>query len=136
MKPRLFSKTLLGVIAVLAVSTASTSAFSQSAEYRLGYDQGYRDAMAAQQQEGHRDAGRMTIMAARYGTHEEACDASEAIRRIAGWRRHVEFQANNNLCGDPAMGRQKHLFVEYRCSNGPVQRVEARENDVLSLYCQ
>ena len=136
LKARLVSKTMLSLVAALSLGTLCSTASSQSMEFRQGYDQGYRDAMAAQEREGHREPERISIMAARYGTREEACDASESIRRIAGWRRHVEFVVNNNLCGDPAFGRPKHLFVEYRCSGGAVIRTEAHENEMMSLYCQ
>jgi len=124
----------LSVGALLA--SLGSDAAAQSSEYRRGYEQGYRDALGAQQRDDYRESGRVMILSARYGIRERACDASESIRRIVGWRRGADFIVNNNLCGDPAPGRLKNLYIEYRCPDGQEQRMNARENELISLYCR
>lgn len=130
-----------GLIAALFCQLCiSASAQAQSEEYRRGYEQGYRDGQAGQRPEGWRQPGwqpkPIQILSASYGTRYAACDASESLRRIAGWNRRVDLMVNNNLCGDPAYGRPKRLAYEYQCSDGAVLRGEARENEVITLYCR
>ncbi|MEB0140211.1 MULTISPECIES: hypothetical protein [unclassified Undibacterium] len=121
---------------VLLLAASAATAMAQSQEYRQGYDQGYRDGMNARGHEEQRESGRIVILAARYGIRNEACDATESIRRIASGRRRAEFVANNNLCGDPAQGRPKQLWVEFRCGESQTQRAEASESGQISLYCR
>lgn len=136
MHTRFFAKARLRLFTFLALATIATSAFSQSAEYRRGYDQGFRDGQAAHERSGRQEPAHIVILAARYGTRDSACDARETIRSFVGWRRHVDVLVNNDLCGDPARGRPKHLFVEYRCGGEGAQRSEAREGETMSLYCR
>ncbi|CAN5236561.1 hypothetical protein BH11PSE11_BH11PSE11_16890 [soil metagenome] len=128
------------LLAFVALGVLATSAFAQSAEYRRGYDAGYRDGLSARGGEGRgesrRESPRIGILSARYGSREGSCDASDTIRRMAGWNRHVEFTVNNDLCGDPDEGRRKRLNVEYRCGDGSRQRSEAGEGSIMSLSCQ
>lgn len=137
MTTRFAPRQALWLFAILALG--APSAFSQSSDYRRGYDQGYRDGMAAAQGGQDQPAERrerILIDEAQYGTRGATCDASEAIRQIAGRRRHAEFKVDNALCGDPAKNRIKRLVVRYRCGDGPEQRAEAREGGVMSLYCR
>jgi hypothetical protein len=140
MKSFLPAKNAWRVAAMIALATAAATASAQSNEYRRGYDQGYRDGFAAAQAEqgsGQRHGGeRINIVSARYGNRDGVCDARQAVRQIAGRRRHVEFRVGNDLCGDPSPGREKRLSVIYTCGGGPELRADARENSVISLYCR
>lgn len=114
----------------------SEHANAQGYGYQQGYEQGYRDGADTRERDWRRDDGRITILGARYGSRERACDATEALRRMIGWRPGAEFIVNNNLCGDPAYGRVKRLYVEYRCGYGEIRRIEGRENEIISMYCR
>ena len=133
-----YRKSALCAAMVAAFSLASASAGAQSEEYRRGYDQGYRDGAEAQSRTDQGGpAGRIIIEEARYGARDAGmCDARGAIQRIAGWRRHIDVRVDNNLCGDPAYGVPKMLFVRYRCGDSQSARVEAPENGVMQLSCQ
>jgi hypothetical protein len=131
-------KVLLGAAIGLAFAGASGLAFSQSAEYRQGYEQGYRDGADAQR---HADTGgpvgHIIIEEAHYGRRDAGvCDAREAIQRAIGWRRHFEIHVGNELCGDPAPHEPKHLHVRYRCGDSQSAEAEAPESSVMALSCQ
>jgi hypothetical protein len=129
------NKKLLGLTVVSVLMAASSVACAQSAEYRQGYDQGYRDAIESQSH--HEGPGRIIIEEARYGAHDGgACDARDAIQRNVGWRRHFDVLVGNELCGDPAHGQQKHLHVRYRCGDSQPVHAEAPEGAVIALSCQ
>ncbi|HEY8027865.1 MAG TPA: hypothetical protein VIF60_25225 [Burkholderiaceae bacterium] len=132
------SKQFLCVLMLATAGLASGSAMAQSQEYRRGYDQGYRDGAEAQSQAdrgGQR--GRIVIEEAHYGSREGGfCEAREALQRMAGWRRHLDILADNNLCGDPAHGIPKHLDVRYRCGDSQPMRAEAHEGEMLALNCE
>ena len=137
MNARFFCKNALRVLSFLALGAVTASAFSQSAEYRRGYEAGFRDGQASMEREGGREHwGRINILSARYGTRDSSCDARDTIRSYAGSRRDVEIRVNNDLCGDPAQGRHKMLVVEYRCGDGPRKRIETRESDTMFLSCR
>ena len=127
----------LSVLAFVMLGLLSAPAFSQSAEYRRGYDQGYRDgaeAATAQAQPG--GMGRIIIVEAIYGTRGASCNALDAIQQSSGRRRHLEVRANNDLCGDPAPKQPKRLAITYRCGDGPEQRVVGREGSVVVMSCR
>lgn len=126
------------LVAVLALTVASTSAFAQSAEYRRGYDDGY----AAAQRDGRGDRGDrgrwnggLRIEEAEYGTRNASCDARRAVRDAIE-RNGDSVQVGNHLCGDPAYNAQKRLTVVYRCGNSESLRVTAREGETLRLGCR
>ncbi len=132
-------KRSLSILTFATLGLMAGSAFSQSAEYRRGYDQGYRDGSGATRDQAPQPmpvTGRITILDARYGFRAEACDARGAIQEIALARRHIDVLAGNSLCGDPAPGRVKRLSVVYRCGDGPEQRVAGPEGSVLALSCR
>ncbi|HEX8957024.1 MAG TPA: hypothetical protein VF798_12150 [Burkholderiaceae bacterium] len=121
-----------------ACCLVSATAGAQSEEYRRGYEQGYRDGAEAQGR-ADRDgpAGRIILEDARYGVSDgPSCDARGTIQQMVGWRRHADIPVGNNLCGDPAYGNPKILFVRYRCGNSESASVQAPENSVLRLSCQ
>lgn len=132
-------KAILRSLAVVSMLGAmSGAAFGQSAEYRRGYDQGYRDGMETQE---HKDRGgavaRIIIEEANYGTRDGGfCHPRDAIQQIVGWRRHADINVSNDLCGDPAPGRPKHLHVRYRCGDSGSAEAEAPESSVLELSCR
>jgi hypothetical protein len=135
-------KRALCSLGLLACCALSASAFAQSNEYRRGYDQGYRDGIEAQSRQGQQyeregeRAERIRIEEARYGTRDNACDATEAVQRAIGWHRHATIVATNELCGDPDVGRQKQLRIVYRCGDEPVARVQAGEGAAVMLGCR
>ncbi len=138
MKRTFPGRTALYAIVLLACGLASATAGAQSEEYRRGYDQGYRDGAEAQNHADHGGpAGRIIIEEAHYGVRGGGfCDARGAVQQLVGWRRHADVPAGNNLCGDPAYGMPKFLFVRYRCGDSQAARAEAPENAILQLSCQ
>ncbi|MFI4938926.1 MAG: hypothetical protein ACHP7O_01055 [Burkholderiales bacterium] len=136
-------KQYLRIAVFAALGAASGVVCAQSAEYRQGYEQGYRDGTEAQNhmdhREDHRDgaAGRIIIEEAKYGARDGGfCDPSEALRQVIGWRRHIDIKASNELCGDPAPHRPKHLEIRYRCGDRSSAHVETPESGVLSISCR
>ena len=135
-------KRLICAIAFLGLGVLSGAACAQSAEYRRGYDQGYRDGMAAAQGRGgpqeHGGAyrGRIHVAEALYGVRDASCDAREAVRQMAGRYANPSITASNQLCGDPAPRSRKRLTVTYRCGDGALVRVQADEGDSLTMNCQ
>lgn len=139
-------KTTLCTLVLAACSLVAANAQAQSEEYRRGYEQGYHDGAEAQSHADHGGPqGLIIIEEAHYAAREitregfrevAACDARGTIQHMVGWRRHFDVPVNNNLCGDPAFGVPKHLFVRYRCGDSQSARVEAPENAILQLSCQ
>jgi hypothetical protein len=126
----------LALVAVLGA--VSGVACAQSREYRQGYDQGYHDGVESVEHRDHGGAaGRIIIEEARYGARDAGvCNAHDAIQQIVGWRRHADIRVSNELCGDPARGREKHLHVRYRCGDSPSAEAEGPENSVIELSCR
>ena len=131
-------KGVLCALGFITLGAISASAFAQSAEYRRGYDQGYRDGIEAQNRQGQQDEerGRIIIEDASYGTRDARCDIRETIQNAVGWRRNISIAANNDLCGDPAPNRLKQLEIRYRCGDGPVLRERVREGGTVTLNCR
>ena len=142
MDQQLTSKRLMCALAFIGLGVVSAAASAQSQEYRRGYDQGYRDGMAAaqgrggQQDHGGYGRGRLHIAEALYGVRNASCDARESVRQMAGRYSNPSITANNQLCGDPAPGARKRLTVTYRCGDSPLVRAQADEGDSLTLNCQ
>ena len=137
---KLASPTLRRIVAVLALTAASTSAFAQSADYRRGYDDGYaagqRDSRGDRGDRG--DRGRdwdVRIEQADYGSSRGMCNARRAVRDIVE-RGGNSIPVGNQLCGDPAVSTQKRLTVVYRCGNSQPVRVSASEGETLRLGCR
>ena len=128
---------IMRIAAVLALTAASASAFSQSDEYRRGYADGY----AAGQRAAHDDRGnsrgqaRVRVEEAEYGVRGAMCDAREAVRHEVE-RNDGNVRASNQLCGDPARDVQKHLRIVYRCGDSEPVRVSVREDESLRLSCR
>lgn len=128
---------LLLTAAVLCLFAAA-QASAQSEEYRRGYDQGYRDAMEAQQHPRQEGNWHILVEEAHYGSREGGggfCEAREPIQREIGGRRRADIRVDNGLCGDPAPGFHKHIEVRYRCGDSQPVRAEAPEGSVLELHC-
>lgn len=144
MENQLVGKRLMCALAFIGLGVVSGAASAQSAEYRRGYDQGYREGMAAAQTRDGRDArqdygrgrGRIQIVEAMWGVRDASCDAREAVRQIAGRYSNPSVTANNQLCGDPAPRARKRLTVTYRCGDSQLMRAQADEGDSLTLNCQ
>jgi len=142
---KILTPSMRRIVAVLALTAASTSAFAQSADYRRGYDEGYaagqRDSRGDRGDRDDRgDRGRgndwgIRIEQAEYGTGNAMCNARRAVRDAAE-RNGGVIPVGNQLCGDPAVSRPKRLNVVYRCGNGEPMRVSARENETMRLSCR
>ena len=126
---------------------ASACAMAQSQEYRRGYDQGYRDGIAAAQEGGREWRGgrrgdnehgrwRIEIERADYGVREGSCDARPAVMQALARGGNLSITAGNQVCGDPAPRKRKRLTVIYRCGDSDTQRAEADEGDALTLNCR
>lgn len=131
-------KGALCALGFITLGAMSVSAFAQSAEYRRGYDQGYRDGIEAQDRQGQQGEppGRIIIEEASYGTRDAACDIRETVQQAVGRRRNISIAATNDLCGDPAPNHLKRLEIRYRCGNGPVLRARTREGSSVTLNCR
>ncbi|MEO6407239.1 MAG: hypothetical protein ABIO45_00600 [Burkholderiaceae bacterium] len=131
------SSTARNLFCIAAMAAASVPAFAQSREFQRGYEQGYRDGVESTQNQGpDRRGSRIRLERAVYGFRGEVCDATEAVRNVAGGRRNVMIAANNDLCGDSAPNRPKTLTVTYRCADEAVRRVSVREGQSLTLTCR
>ena len=150
----------LGLAALCAV--AAPAALAQSAEYRRGYEDGFRAAQSGGQPQqpgfgiggyggprqpdyapgyGNNDGGgggrRIAILDARYGRGNSVCDAREAVQQIVDERGGAAFEVNNDLCGDPAANQTKVLNVTYRCGRGGgAVRASAPEGRALRIACR
>jgi hypothetical protein len=138
---KLASKGVLCALGFMTLGAMSVSAFAQSTEYRRGYDQGYRDGIEAQSQQGQPGQqggprGRIHIEEARYGVRDATCDARDKVQQAVGWRRNVSIIANNELCGDPAPNRLKRLSITFRCGNEAALRTQTREGGTITMNCQ
>jgi hypothetical protein len=126
---------LLGAV---ALATLSVTAFAQSAEYRRGYDAGYRDGQAAvtggQGRPGW--ASRVRIDEALYGVRGAQCDARASLQQRLSGPDGYGIIVDNSLCGDPLPGQPKQLTIRYRCGNGIAQRTIAPEGSTIALDCR
>ena len=139
MTPGLSTKRVVSVLCFAAFAMTAGSAFSQSAEYRRGYDQGYRDGAAASgaQAQYPNATGQITISSALYGVRGARCDARESVQALAAGRRRVDVKVDNALCGDPAPNQaNKHMTVTYDCGNGSERRVSGPEGTTLAITCR
>ena len=138
MNTELVRKGVLCALGFITLGAMSASAFAQSAEYRRGYDQGYRDGIEAQSRQGQqgRWVGRIIIEHASYGIRDASCNVRDTVQQAAGWRRNISIAATNELCGDPAPNHLKQLDVRYRCGDGPALHVQTREGGSVTLNCQ
>lgn len=139
--------TMLRLAGAALLLAASTCVQAQSQEFRRGYDQGYRDGMAAAQgggrdwrggDRGGNDQGRwrMEIERAEYGVREGFCDARPAVMQALAHGTNFSITVGNQLCGDPAPRKRKRLTVMYRCGDGEVRRGQADEGGALTLNCR
>jgi len=130
---------IVSALTIATLGTLAGPAFSQSAEYRRGYDQGYRDGAesARSPAENAPMRGRIAILSASYGVRGAQCDAGANIQALATGRRHVDVKVDNELCGDPAQGQgNKQLQVTYSCGNGPERRAGGPEGSIVSISCR
>lgn len=142
------TRPLLSAMAVIALLAPLGAAQAQSAEYRRGYDDGYRAGMETSRGDnmhgpGRRDSGgggggrnRIIIEDAAYGDRDGVCDARPAVQAMVERQREPLVRADNRLCGDPAPRRAKALEITYRCGNGPMLRTALREDTQAVLTCR
>jgi len=74
------------------------------------------------------------IIEARYGTDRRSCNATRAMRRACEGDDSCSVKAGNELCGDPAPGQVKTLYVTYRCEGRP-RDITRTEGKYLRLDC-
>ena len=132
-------KRIFSVLSFAALAMVAGSALSQSAEFRRGYDQGYRDGSeAANAQIQNPNAPvQIRISGALYGVRGARCDARESVQALASGRRRVDVKVDNALCGDPAPNQaNKQMTVTYDCGNGSERRVSGPEGSVLAITCR
>lgn len=118
---------------------------SADIEYRCGA-QTYRDTVREGEtaeldcsRRGRSRTGReqqgLTIEAVEYGYGNDICDATRPIEDACSGRSSCRVRISNDLCGDPARGRQKQAEIYYRC-NSRSQRETVNEGDTASLRCR
>lgn len=139
------SHLILSAIAAIMLAAPTSAVQAQSAEFRRGYDEGYRAGMdAARGGEGRGDRGpgegggrrRIIIEDAVYGDRDGVCDARPAVQAMVDRQRDPLIRADNRLCGDPAPRRGKSLEITYRCGNGRMLRTSLREDTQAVLTCR
>jgi hypothetical protein len=135
------SHLILSAVAAIALVAPLTAVHAQSAEFRRGYDEGYRAGMdAARGGEGRGEGGggrrRIIIEDAVYGDRDGVCDARPAVQTMVERQRDPLIRADNRLCGDPARGRAKSLEITYRCGDGRMLRTSIREDTQAVLTCR
>ena len=132
-------------MAAIALLAPLGAAQAQSAEYRRGYDDGYRAGMEESRggnmrNPDARESGggrrRIIIEDAAYGDRDGVCDALPAVQAMVERQREPLVRADNRLCGDPAPRRAKTLEITYRCGNGPMLRTSLREDTQAVLTCR
>ena len=79
--------------------------------------------------------GGMEVIDAWYGTSGRSCDARGVVRATCEGRDYCEVRADNNLCGDPAGGDRKDLFISYSCGDG-LRTITVREREIARAYCR
>ena len=129
----------MSVLGFAALVLVAGSAHSQSAEYRRGYDQGYRDGSAAavNQNPYPNGMGQITISSALYGIRGARCDARDSLQALVAGRRRIDVKVDNDLCGDPAPNQaNKQMSVIYSCGNGSERHVSGPEGSVLTITCR
>jgi len=133
---KLAHRHFLRLAAMAVLAAASASSFAQSAEYRRGYEDAYRESMRVPRDErdGRGGWGRLHIEEAEYGLRGASCNARRGVRHEI--ERTGVVVAHNDLCGDPAPGEQKRLRIIYRCGDSEPMRAFAREGQTLRLRCR
>ena len=148
---------LLVAVGFVALGAMSAPAFSESTEFRRGYEEGFRDAMNGKRpQHGQYQGrnGRIDIGTAIYGAQGrrgQTCNAEPALQKAINradnngnnrWDsdrnrspRNFSIVASDRLCGDPSPHRAKSLVVTYRCGNSDLMRVQAAEGNTLRMRC-
>lgn len=135
-------KIMLRSLGLAALCAISGQALAQSAEYRRGYDQGYRAGVEAERRQrqeefsrqGH--GARISIDEAYYGAGGNTCDARNQVQQEADRQPNPSIRASNDLCGDPAQGTVKVLRITYRCGDSRQIRVQTQEGSAVTLNCR
>ena len=77
------------------------------------------------------------ILDAVYGNPDTdgLCDATLAVLDQCDERESCLISISNGICGDPARGQFKRLFIAFKCGPYPARTVAGREGAVLRLSC-
>jgi len=144
-------KSALITAGAAAICAFTLPATAQNDLYRQGYEDGYRAGIQAARQgqgqgqwqwqgqgqgRGYQQGSVIYIDQASYGIDGMRCDARNTLQSAVQGRMAVDIAVDNNLCGDPAEGRVKSLFVTYRCGNSQPVRTQVREYDILQIRCR
>lgn len=84
----------------------------------------------------HHQSWGVRIINAEYGQRDRWCDATAKLERECAGRIPCRFQVDNGLCGDTIKNVVKEVIVDYRCPNGDLRTVRAREGQRASLDCR
>jgi hypothetical protein len=90
----------MSVLGFAALVLVAGSAHSQSAEYRRGYDQGYRDGAAAAGNQSPYPNGmwEITISSALYGIRGARCDARDSLQALVAGKKAYRCQGWTTTC--------------------------------------
>ncbi len=145
MAKRTISLRLVGILGVLALGAAASSASAQSRDWQRGYEAGFRDGVASVQGGGVPppfqpppagwQVGRLVIQDAQFGVRNATCDARNAVQSIVDRSGPNRVYASTQLCGDPAPNRAKTLWVTYSCDNRRPVSVATPEGRWLNMNC-
>ncbi len=78
----------------------------------------------------------ISIQDAYYGADTQVCDARREVARYCNGRETCDLRVNNELCGDPARGERKALFVAYSCDGRTQEIALSPEKENITLYCR
>lgn len=79
--------------------------------------------------------GALYIAVAEYGSGERLCDAAPTLAYSCDGQSRCDVPVDNDLCGDPARGTPKSLYLAYWC-DGELSERDYREGQTVSLSCR
>lgn len=81
-------------------------------------------------------SGDMRILEAFYGSGDRLCDATRDLAYRCDGHSECRIDAGNRLCGDPARGERKSLYLAYECGRGGREIILAAEGQDFSIVCE
>ncbi|MEM6576608.1 MAG: hypothetical protein AAF736_20205 [Pseudomonadota bacterium] len=79
--------------------------------------------------------GALYIAVAEYGARDRICDAAPTLAYSCDGVERCDVPVDNDLCGDPARGTPKSLYLAYWC-DGELSERDYREGQTVSLRCR
>lgn len=142
---RLNARSARAALLATCLMVCGSAAWSQSPQYKRGYDDGFqagRESVLqherrAERRDDRRDEQAIRVLDARYGRGRQVCDAGPAVQQFLDQRGQADgFEVSNELCGDPAPNQTKSLTVTYQCGGSDPVRVSANEGNALRIRCR